>query len=87
MLALDIRPDLPRMPSRGLERPKPKYPPIWRGATAHTAITGPDAMGRYRIQRLMQNSYCITEQYGPTEVCVVGDYGFLVVVWLEGDVR
>ena len=87
MLALDIRPDLPRRPSRGLERPQAKYPPIWRGATARTEITGPDAMGRYRIQRLIENRCCVTEQHGPTEVCVVGDYGFLVVVWLEGDVR
>lgn len=87
MRALDIRPDLPRRPQRGLERPKPKYPPIWRGSTGHDDIQGPDARGFYRMTHMAENRCCILEASGPTRICVMGDFGFLVEVDYTGDLR
>lgn len=82
----DFRPDLPRGGMRGQDRPKPKHPPLWRGALT-PRIDGPDARGRYRLSNWGYNRCCRLEQYGPTRVCVMGDHGFLVDVWVEGDIR
>lgn len=87
MRALDIRPDLPRRPQRGLERPQPKYPPIWRGSTAHFRITGPDALGRYRATPMEENRCCVLVVAGPTRVCVMDEFGTLLQVGSEGDLR
>ncbi len=84
---LDFRPDLPRRGMRGQERPKPKYPPLWRGSPTRERIDGPDAQGRYRFSVWAENRCCRLEQYGPTRVCVMGDHGFLVQVDVEGDIR
>ena len=84
---LDFRPDLPRRGMRGQERPKQKYPPLWRGAAMRERIDGPDALGRYRFSVWSENHCCRLEQYGPTRVCVMDDHGFLVQVDVEGDIR
>lgn len=84
---LDFRPDLPRRGMRGQERPKQKYPPLWRDATVEEHIHGPDAHGRYRLSTWAYNRCCTLQQYGPTRVCVMGDHGFLVQVYVEGDIR
>ena len=88
MLAmLDIRPDLPRRGQRGLERPKPTHPPMWRGSTTRERIDGPDFLGRYRLSTWAANRCCNMEQIGPTRVCVMDDFGFLIDVCLEGSIR
>ena len=87
MRALDIRPDLPRRPQRGLERPQPKYPPIWRGSTFHFNVTGPDALGRYCATPMEQNSCCVLVVAGPIRICVMDDFGTLVQVDYAGDLR
>ncbi|MBB1651668.1 MULTISPECIES: hypothetical protein [Delftia] len=84
---LDFRPDLPRRGMRGQERPKQKYPPLWRDATVEQHIDGPDARGRYRLSVWAYNRCCMLQQYGPIRVCVMGDHGFLVQVDVEGDIR
>lgn len=83
---LDFRPDLPRRGQRGQVRPKKENPAPARGALT-PRIDGPDACGQYRISTWSYNSCCNLVQIGPTRVCVMDDFGYLVDVFLEGDIR
>ncbi|MFZ7319690.1 hypothetical protein ACLS0R_11620 [Comamonas jiangduensis] len=70
-----------RIPQGGLRRPKPKHPPTLATTTIERIDRQKD--GTYRLWHSKEDRYCKPMQVGVAQICVMNEYGFLVVIKQE----